>query len=187
MSDNTSWAVTRPTGWRAFLVVLASLLAVLFLVVAGFRVFSAVTLPSSHHAASATQDRADAVTMAARTATVAFLDVDYRDMAPRVQRVLALSTGSFRAQYRGTSSTLTAAATQGKAISSGVVRAIGIDRMTATTAVVHVAADGSVSNLAIQQAQSAGKTVESQRAYRFQLTFTRVGDSWLLSDLQFVS
>lgn len=187
MSDNTAWTVTRPTGWRTFVVVVASLLGVLFLVVAGFRVFSAQSLPSSDREATSSQARADAITTAARAATVAFLDVDYRDMAPRVQRMLALSTGSFRAQYRGSSATLTATATEGKAISSGVVRAIGIDRMTPTTAVVHVAADGSVSNLAIQQAQSAGKTVENQRAYRFQLTFTRVGDSWLLSDLQFVS
>ena len=169
------------------LVVIASLLAALLLVVLGFRVFAPGTLPSARAGAWREQNSAGAVTTAAREATMAFLDVDYRDMAPRVQRMLALSTGPFRAQYKESAGNLTATAVKGKAISSGIVRVIGIDRIGATSAVVHVGADGSVSNVAIQQAEQAGKAAQNQRAYRLRLTFTRVGSSWLLSELQFVS
>jgi Mce-associated membrane protein len=174
-------------GPRTILIVLASLLAVLVLVVVGFRVLAPGTLPSARSGASRSQDRVDAVTTAAREATVAFLDVDYRDMAPRVRRMLALSTGPFRSQYQGSAAALTAAAVRGKAISSGVVRIIGIDRIGPSSALVHVAADSTVSNLAIQQAHQAGKPVENRRSYRFRLTLTRVGDGWLLSELQFVA
>lgn len=175
---------TRP---QIGLALLATLLAALFLVVLGFRVFAPGTLPPARHDASVTSDRADAVTTAARKATIAFLDVDYRDMDPRVKKVLALSTGTFRKQYNDTAVNLTAAARQGQAVSSGVIRYIGISALGPDSATVFVAADSTVTNLAMQQAQQAGQKVDDKRYYRFQLNLAQVDGHWLLSDLQFVS
>jgi hypothetical protein len=50
-------------------------------------------------AAEKADDRDVAVTAAATNVTKAFLDVDYSDMDPRIAKVLALSTGTFKNQY----------------------------------------------------------------------------------------
>jgi len=44
-----------------------------------------------------------------------------------------------------------------------------------------------VSNTSIEKEKAEGKTADGRRYYRFQLTLTKVGDRWLLSDLQGIS
>jgi len=72
-------------------------------------------------------------------------------------------------------------------VAVGEVRDVGIADMDNDTAVVYVAADTTISNKAIAQAKAAGKTVDDKRHYRFQLDLSKVGDRWLLNDLQFIS
>ena len=128
-----------------------------------------------------------AVRVAATNVTKAFLDVDYRDMDPRIDKVLGLSTGTFKNQYQTAKVDLKAQAQQAKAVATGAVRYVGIGDIDDDTAVVYVAADTKVSNVSIEQDKSAGKDVQDHRYYRFQLSLSKVGSRWLLNDLQFVS
>lgn len=169
------------------LTILTGVLAVAFVAVAGIRIIHPETLSSARADATEAQDRDERITTAARKVTLAFLDVDYRDMDPRVKKVLALATGNFKKQYQQTSVNLTAAAREGQAVSSGSIRNVGISTVKENSAKVYVAADSTVSNLAMEEARKKGETVDDKRYYRFQLTLVRVGDRWLLDDLQFVS
>ena len=132
-------------------------------------------------------DRDLAVRVAATAVTKAFLDVDYRDMDPRIEKVLQLSTGTFKNQYETAKVDLKAQAQQAHAVATGAVRSVGVADINDHTAVVYVAADTKVTNASIQKDKAAGKDVSDKRYYRFQLNLTRVGDRWLLADLQFVS
>ena len=132
-------------------------------------------------------DRAVAVQAAARSVMKAFLDVDYRDMDPRVKKVLGLSTGTFHNQYQTASNDLKTQVQAAKTVATSAVLRVGIGDIDADTAVVYVAADTQVSNTAIEKEKAAGKNVDGRRYYRFQLTMSKVGDRWLLSDLQGIS
>ena len=132
-------------------------------------------------------DRDLAVRVAATDVTKAFLDVDYRDMDPRIAKVLKLSTGTFKKQYDAAKGDLKTQAERAKAVATGAVRDVGIGDVDDDTAVVYVAADTTVSNTNIEQDKAAGKDVDDRRYYRFQLSLTKVGDRWLLDDLQFIS
>jgi len=175
------------TSLQLGIAVLTGLLVLAFVVVLGLRIVHPESLNSGRAAATRAGQRDDDITAAARKATVAFLDVDYRDMDPRVKKVLALSTGTFKKQYAQTSVNLVAAARQGHALSTGSIRSIGIADVDDDAAKVFVAADSTVDNLAMQKAKAKGEKVDDKRYYRFQLSFTKVSGRWLLNDLQFVS
>jgi len=136
-------------------------------------------------------ERADARDLAVRVAatevTKAFLDVDYRDMDPRIAKVLTLSTGTFKNQYQTARNDLKAQSESAKAVATGAVRYVGIADVDDDTAVAYVAADTRVTNVSIQQDKAAGKQVQDRRYYRFQLNLSKVGGHWLLNDLQFIS
>ena len=117
------------------------------------------------------------VTAAARKETLAFLTVDYKNMDPLIVKVLDGATGSFKSHYQRAQVTLKATAQQGQAVATGEVREVGIGDIDGDTAIVFVAADGSVTNK-----NPKGKA--QPRAYRFKLTMVHKGDEWLTSDLQ---
>jgi hypothetical protein len=164
------------------LAVVAVLLAVACVVVA----VSPTAVPGES-AAERANDRDHADRVAATNITKAFLDVDYRDMDPRIDKVLSLSTGTFRNQYETAKVDLKTQAQTAKAVATGAVRSVGIGEIHPSTAVVYVAADTKVTNVSIEKDKAAGKTVQDRRFYRFQLSLTRVGSRWLLNDLQFIS
>jgi len=180
-------AAARAGTVQTALLVLVCVLASAFVVVAGIRIVHPEALSSARAATTEAQSRDEKVTSAARRATLAFLDVDYREMEPRVKHMLTLSTGTFKKQYDSTSVNLIAAAQQGKAVSTGSVLYIGISDADADSAVVFVAADSTVSNTAMEEARARGEKVDDKRYYRFQLNLSLVGSKWLLNDLQFVS
>ena len=119
----------------------------------------------------------DEVTEAARAQTLAFLTVDYKDMDPLIDKVLAGATGTFKEQYQRAAPTLKATAQQGQSVATGKVREVGIGDIDGDAAVVFVAADGSVTNK-----DTKGKA--QPRSYQFKLTMAREGDKWLTSDLK---
>ncbi|MDQ6934573.1 MAG: hypothetical protein M3130_04690 [Actinomycetota bacterium] len=120
-----------------------------------------------------------AVTEAARKETLAFLTVDYRRLDPLVARVLRGATGTFKRQYAKAQGNLKATARRERSVSGGVVRQVGIAKINGSAATVLVAADSSVRNRSTK-----GRSVT--RYYRMQLAMQKVGNQWLLSDLQFV-
>ena len=127
--------------------------------------------------AEALSQQYEEVTAAARAQTNAFLTVDYKNMDPLIDKVLAGATGTFKEQYQGAKANLKATAQQGKSVASGEVKEVGIGDIDGDTAIVFVAADGSVTNK-----NTKGKA--QPRSYRFKLTMVREGDKWLTSDLQ---
>ena len=149
-------------------------------------VVTAVLLFTEGAAATPGDSRAEAlsreyeqVTAAARKETLAFLTVDYKNMDPLIAKVLAGATGTFKEQYDDAKGTLKSTAQQGKSTATGEVKAVGIGDIDSDTAVVFVAADGSVTN-------KSTKGKAQPRYYRFKLTMVHKGDTWLTSDLQFV-
>ena len=101
--------------------------------------------------------------------------------------MLALSTGTFKNQYDTAKVDLKSQAQAAKAVATGAVRSVGVGDIDSKHAVVYVAADTKVTNVSIEKDKAAGKTVQDKRYYRFQLSLTRVGDRWLLNDLEFIS
>jgi hypothetical protein len=164
------------------LAVLATLLAAACVVV----LIWPTAVPGESEAEKA-DDRAVAVQSAASQVMKAFLDVDYRDMDPRVKRVLGLSTGAFKNQYQTAAADLKSQVQAAKTVATGAVLRVGIGDIGDDKAVVYVAADSNVSNTSIEKEKAEGKTADGRRYYRFQLTLTKVGDRWLLSDLQGIS
>ena len=117
------------------------------------------------------------VSAAARDQTRAFLTVDYKNMDPLTDKVLAGATGTFKDQYQRARPNLKATAQQGRSVATGKVREVGIGDIDADAAIVFVAADGSVRNK-----NTKGKA--EPRTYQFKLTMVHKGDKWLTSDLQ---
>lgn len=138
-------------------------------------------------AAEKADDRTVVVQSAATQVMKAFLDVDYKDMDPRVSKVLSLSTGAFKNQYQTAAADLKSQVQAAKTVATGAVVRVGIGDIDSDTAVVYVAADSKVSNTSIEKEQAQGQTADGRRYYRFQLTMSKVGDRWLLSDLKGIS
>jgi Mce-associated membrane protein len=153
----------------------------LLLVVTSALLFTkgAAATPGDSKAEALSQQYED-VTKAARAQTLAFLTVDYQNMDALIAKVLAGSTGPFKQQYARAKGALKAAARQARSKATGEVKEIGIGDIDGNTAVVFIAADGSVTNK-----ETKGKA--QPRTYRFKMTMVRKGDKWLTSDLQILS
>lgn len=153
---------------------LAGLLVLLVLLVAG-----GVVLGTRWAQASETEDRYDAVLDAARAEALAFTTLDHRTVEEDTQRVLDGATGAFERQFRSSLDQLTALATENESVSTGKVLSAGVVSADEDSARVIVVADSTVSNVNTPSPQP--------RHYRIQLDLVRRGDTWLTSDLQFVS
>jgi Mce-associated membrane protein len=164
------------TSWRWANIVLIVLALVLVATSALLFTKGAAATPGDSEA-EALSRQYEKVTAAARGETRAFLTVDYKNMDPLTQKVLAGATGTFKEQYERARPNLKATAQQGKSVATGKVREVGIGDIDGDTAVVFVAADGSVRNK-----NTKGKA--EPRTYQFKMTMVREGDKWLTSDLQ---
>ena len=184
-APGTASARGRAVARRASLVVLAVLATLLAAACVVVLVWP-TAVPGKSSAEKA-DDRAVAAQSAATQVMKAFLDVDYRDMDPRVTKVLGLSTGAFKNQYQTAAADLKSQVQAAKTVATGAVLRVGIGDIDDDKAVVYVAADSTVSNTSIEKEKAEGKTADGRRYYRFQLTLTKVGDRWLLSDLQGIS
>ena len=185
IAPGTASARGRGVAQRASVVALA-LLATLLAAACVVVLVWPTAVPGKSIAEKA-DDRAVAVQSAASQVMKAFLDVDYRDMDPRVKKVLGLSTGAFKNQYQTAAADLKSQVQAAKTVATGAVLRVGIGDIGDDKAVVYVAADSNVSNTSIEKEKAEGKTADGRRYYRFQLTLTKVGDRWLLSDLQGIS
>jgi len=144
-----------------------------------FWIDSANASPADQGAATMSS-RYRAVTKAADDETKAFLTVDYQNMDPLIDKVLAGATGSFKSQYSGARTNLKTSAGTAQAVSTGNVLATGVSDLDAKHAVVFVAANSSVRN-------KSTKGKSEPRYYRLKLTMTHEGGQWKTSDLEFVS
>jgi len=120
-----------------------------------------------------------AVTKAASDTTKAFLDVDYTDMEPRIQKVLKGATGSFHDQYSRASVELKAQLAEEQTVATGKILEVGIGDINKNQAVVFVAADQKVRN-------KSTKGKEEPRAYRFQLDLSKVKGVWKVAEFGYL-
>jgi len=120
-----------------------------------------------------------AVAAAARAETLAFLEIDHRDMERLTQEVLDGATGEFARQYADRVEDLVGRARRDRSVATGEVVAVGIGSLDADSALVHVAANSQVQDRTTQG-------TARMRYHRLQLDLVREGDDWLVSRLQFV-
>ncbi|UAL31655.1 nuclear transport factor 2 family protein [Nocardioides rotundus] len=118
------------------------------------------------------------VAATARAATLAFLDVDHRDMQPRIEAVLATATGPFAEEYAAQRDDLVRSARQSRSVSRGSVVAVGVSEANASSAVVLVAANATVDNR-----RTDGEQV---RQLRLRLEMQRTDEGWRTAGLEFV-
>jgi Mce-associated membrane protein len=154
------------------------LLTVLGLAAAG-AVLAAVLLAMNLQDAPDEEARRQEILQAARQQGVNITTLDHRSVEQDLQRVLALSTGNFRAEFVAGTKDLTDLVVQNKAVSTGEVLEAGIVTADSDSARVLVVADSTVSNSTTEEQQV--------RHYRMQLDLVRRGDRWLTSALTFVS
>ncbi|GAA4811720.1 hypothetical protein GCM10025786_15460 [Nocardioides caeni] len=126
------------------------------------------------------EDKAERTALATgREAAVAFTSYDHQHLDEDLARVTDMSTGDFREQFTAALGTLTAAIEEAQGVSVGEVTDAGIVRADDASAVVMAAVDATVTNTSTKQ--------PSLRRYRLQITLTRDGDGWLISDISPVS
>jgi Mce-associated membrane protein len=176
MTDPALDAGPAGTSWRWANIVLMVLAVILVVTTVLLFTKGAAATPGDSKAETLSRQYKQ-ITAAANKETLAFLTVDYKDMDPLIAKVLDGATGSFKQQYDGAKGTLKSTAQQGQSVATGDVKAVGIGDIDADTAVVFVAADGSVTN-------KSTKGKAQPRSYRFKLTMVHKGDKWLTSNLQ---
>ncbi len=126
-----------------------------------------------------TDERRTQVLQQAKQAAVNFTTLDYESFDEDVELVLDGSTGTFREQFRAGVDDVRELVTQNRSRSVGTVREAALVSDDDDSARVLVVVDTEVTNVA--------STTPVPRHYRIQMDLTRTGDSWLVSDLTFVS
>ena len=180
---------SRTTPWRVVNFVLAALLALAVVAVIVIGVGGTRVLPGTSPADRA-EKQYDTVAGVARSGMDAFLSVDYKDMEPLQDRLLAMSTGSFKKQYRAAMVNIKAAAEAARVVATPTVREVGINQIRNGRATAVVAADlvrknkATKSKAATKSCPHAGATC---LYFRFTVQLTETDDGWKVSDVEPVS
>ncbi len=126
-----------------------------------------------------TDERRAQVLQQAKQHAVNFTTLDFESFDEDVELVLDGSTGAFREQFRAGVDDVRDLVTQNESRSVGTVREAALVSDDDDSARVLVVVDTEVTNVATQ--------TPVPRHYRIQMDLTRTGDSWLVSELTFVS
>ncbi len=119
------------------------------------------------------------ISRAARSETMAFLEIDHARMDELTDRVLAGSTGTFKKQYKASLKSLKETAVSQESISKGHVDEVGVSEVDRRSATVFVSAGSKVQNKGTK-----GKVED--RSWRIKLTMAKEDGHWLVSQLEFV-
>jgi Mce-associated membrane protein len=115
---------------------------------------------------------------AARSGVLALLSIDHRKAKEDVQRILDLSTGSFRADFARRADDFIQTAEKSQAVTKGSVSVAALESSAVDSAVVLIAASSQVTN--------ANGAKEDPRPWRMSVTVTRDGDKMKMSGVEFV-
>ena len=118
MTDPAIGAGPADTSWRWFNIALMVLALVLVATTALLFSQGAAATPGDSKAEVLSRQY-EQVTASARKETLAFLTVNYKDMDPLIEKVLAGATGPFKEQYEGAKTQLKTTAQQGQAVATG--------------------------------------------------------------------
>lgn len=119
-----------------------------------------------------------ALETAKRVAT-ALTTVSAEDGRQKVAAMAAEATGQFEQELTGYASELEGMLAQSGVSASGTVSAAGIERMDDGTAIALVTTATTVSNDQVPEG--------AQRNYRLEVQLQRVGERWLVSNVEFVA
>jgi len=176
----------RLSKTRLALGVLAALLALASLGLVMAKAVAPGVLPASWSAAEEADDRNVEIDAAARQIMTTFVKVDYNTVDEHISDVLADSTGTFKKQFEAQKVEFAALTRQERATATATIREVGITRSNENEALVSVAVDSTVLNRTTRQAIKKGEKVDNVRLYLFQVALTRVGERWLLSNLEVI-
>lgn len=121
--------------------------------------------------------RAEFVT-AAKESVVALLSIDFNHAKADVQKVIDLSTGTFRDDFTKGAQDFVKTAEGSKAVTVGKINAAALESENGDTGVVLLAATSQVTN--------ANGARQDPRAWRMSVTITRDGDKLKMSNVEFV-
>ncbi|PJE21768.1 hypothetical protein EI067_26230 [Mycobacterium paragordonae] len=175
-SESASESGRRWPG-RPKLSAVAAVLAVLISLVA---VGAAVEMAVLHKHAVRERQQAAEYAAAARQGVVTLTSLDFEHAKEGVQRIVEVSTGTFKDDFLKMADDFTNVVEQSKVVSQGSVQAaaVDLDSMTDNSAVVLVASTSEVTN--------AAGAKQDPRKYRLIVTMTREGGQLKMSKVEFV-
>ena len=154
--------------------VLAELVTLALLSVIAVAIGGASALPWQTEAERVGETNRDVAVAAERFVKI-FLDVDYRRVDENAKQVIGVSTSPFRGQFAVNATDLRIAVTGAQSVTTGTVRAAGVEWADGKSARVLVAAD------AVVRSRLAKSPKRSH--YRFIVSLAKVEGRWLVSNL----
>lgn len=159
---------------------LSAVAAVIAVVVSLAAVGASVEMAVLHKHAVRERQQVAEFAAAARQGVVTLTSLDFEHAKEGVQRIVEVSTGTFKDDFLKMADDFTNVVEQSKVVSQGSVQAtaVDLDSMTDTSAVVLVASTSEVTN--------AAGAKQDPRKYRLIVTMTRDGGQLKMSKVEFV-
>ncbi len=159
---------------------LSSVAAVLAVVISLVAVGASVEMAVLHKQAVRERQQVAEFAAAARQGVVTLTSLDFEHAKEGVQRIVEVSTGTFKDDFLKMAGDFTNVVEQSKVVSQGSVQstAVELDSMTDNSAVVLVASTSEVTN--------AAGAKQDPRKYRLIVTVTRDGGQLKMSKVEFV-
>lgn len=145
---------------------------------AGAAVVLTVLMFVEHRDAAAQRSHEAAMVDGARASITALLSIDHTRAKADVQRVLDLSTGTFREDFAKTADDFVKTAEDKDVITTANIKAAALESSGAETGVVLLAVDSEVTN--------SNGAREDPRPFRMSVTVNRDGEVFKMSNLEFV-
>lgn len=133
------------------------------------------TVWMGHH--NSAERRAAAVEVA-RNQVLDLTTLDAATVKSKLDAMGSRVTGGFKRQFDGFSTTFAQVVEQEKVVATGRIKSAGIASSTESSMVVLVASSAEISN--------SKQTNATRRDYRMSVSLDRIGDSWLISGMEFV-
>ncbi|WP_445166196.1 hypothetical protein ACTXG7_20330 [Mycolicibacterium sp. Dal123E01] len=131
-----------------------------------------------HHKANAERQHQAQLVDAARAGVTALLSIDYNHAKDDVQRVIDLSTGTWKVDFSKGADDFVKTAQQSKAVTVGTVKSAALQKETPDGGVVLLAASNTITNVSAAH--------QDPRAWRMSVTVARDGDKYKISNVEFV-
>jgi Mce-associated membrane protein len=164
-------------GWWSRIGLVTVAVAVVVVVAIGSLVVTGMMVVA-HQKVAAQRAHQEQLIDAARAGVTALLSIDYNRAKDDVQRVIDLSTGTFKDDFSRGADDFVQTAQQSKAVTVGTIKSAALDKDGGDTGVVLLAASSTVTN--------ANGAHQDPRAWRMSVTVARDGDKFKMSNVEFV-
>ena len=147
-------------------------------VAAGAAVVATGLMLLQHRGVAAQRAHETEILDGARASITALLSIDHTRARADVQRVLELSTGSFREDFAKSADDFVKTAEDKDVITTAAIKAAALESSDADRGVVLMAVDSEVTN--------SNGAREDPRPFRMSVTMSRDGEAFKMSGLEFV-